>query len=219
MTNNLPVSILLADDHRIVQDGIRLLLKGAADMQVVAAVSDGKAALDFLKSNTVDLLLTDVSMPDMNGIELTRAVKEKHPDTRVLILSMHSDAGTVSEAVQAEADGYLLKNTGREELLKALRKVMDGGTYYSADLIPVLMNGIKSETTRAKNIRTLTDREIEILRLVCEELTTQEIADQLFISPKTVETHRKNILRKTGVRSVIGLMKYALVNRLVDIPH
>lgn len=211
------IKILITDDHEVVQDGIQLLLSRNSQIEMAGVANNGAEALSFIENNSIDVLLTDISMPIMDGITLTKQVKQTYPDVKVIILSMHNDNAIVHEAVEAEADGYILKNTGRKELVEAVLKVADGGVYYSSEIVSLLMKGIKLDKKIEANTKTLSDREVEILQLVCDELTTNEIAEQLFISPKTVETHRKNILRKTGTKSIVGLIKFAIANQLVDL--
>lgn len=211
------IKLLVADDHQVVQDGIKLLLRKVAHFEIVATVNNGEEALAFLQNHTVDVLLTDISMPRMDGLTLTKQVKEHFPDIKVIILSMHNETSIVQDAISAEADGYVLKNTGRKELEEAIVKVSDGGIYYSAEIVKIIMKGVQLDKKIEINTKPLSDREIEILQLVCDELTTNEIADKLFLSPKTVETHRKNILKKTNNKSIVGLIKFAIANQLVDL--
>lgn len=212
-----PVSILLVDDHQIIREGIATLLESVGHLNIVSTACDGVEAKEYLKKHRVDIVLSDISMPKLSGIELTQWVKKNYSEIKVLMLSMHNDPATIAEAVKAEADGYLLKNTGKKELIEAIEKVVDGSTYYSDQVIPVLAKLIHSGHEISQNVKPLSEREIEILRLVCDDFSTQQIAEQLFISPKTVETHRKNILRKTETRSVVGLMRFALQNRLIQV--
>ncbi len=211
------IKLLIADDHQVVQDGIKLLLRKTDSIEILGTSNNGQEAIDFIKLNPIDVLLTDISMPEVDGLELTKWVKENHPDIKVIVLSMHNDNSIVQEAVMAEADGYVLKNTGRKELEEAILKVAHGGVYYSDEIVKIIMSGVKQEQRIASNTKVLSDREIEVLQLVCDELTSNEIAEKLFLSPKTIETHRKNILKKTGTKSIVGLIKFAIANQLVEI--
>lgn len=211
------IRLLVADDHQVVQDGIKLLLRKVENFEIVAAVNNGEEAFEYLQNNTIDVLLTDISMPKMDGLALTKKVKATFPDTKVIILSMHNETSIVQDAISAEADGYVLKNTGRKELEEAILKVADGGIYYSAEIVKIIMKGIQLDKKIESNTKTLSDREIEVLQLVCDELTTNEIAEKLFLSPLTIDTHRKNILKKTGTKSIVGLIKFAIANQLVDL--
>jgi len=211
------VKLLIADDHQLVQDGIRLLLRKSEKIEIVGTVNNGQEAKDYLNQHTIDVLLTDISMPLVDGIELTIWVKTLFPDTKVLILSMHNENEIVQDAIMAEADGYVLKNISRKDLEVAILKVADGGVFYSEEIVKIIMSGVKSDKKIAENTKPLSEREIEILKLICDELTTSEIAEKLFLSPKTIETHRKNILKKTGVKSIVGLIKFAISNELVTV--
>lgn len=213
MNNNC--NIIIADDHQIVIDGIKSILANTS-FQIVAEAANGQQAMDMISANPekYNLLITDISMPLLNGTELCKMVKHSYPQIKVLILSMYSSAPMVKEAILAEADGFLLKNSGKEELLNALHKIMNDGTFYSDEIIPIIFSQIEKEKKQKENTSVLTERERQILALIVKEFTSEEIADKLFISKKTVDNHRANILEKTGCRSTIGLVKFALKNGL-----
>lgn len=209
------LEILIADDHQMFIDGVKALLRNEKHLVFKGEVHDGKEALAFLESNQVDLLISDLTMPEMNGIELTKAVKTKYPDVKVLVLSMHADKEMISEILLAEAEGYILKNTGKNELKKAIECIAEGGTHYSQEVLTILMNKISKQEKADREINNLTERELEIVKLIVQEYSTADIADQLHISPRTVDTHRKNIMQKTSSKTIIGLMKYAFRNGLI----
>jgi len=203
------------DDHQIVMEGIRNLLRKADDIWIVGEFQEGEEALDFLHQQPVDLLITDLQMPGMSGLELCQKVKVAFPQTKVLVLSMHHDSETVQQVLDVHAEGYLLKNISRQELKAAIYKVVDGGTFYSREVLQTVLQQSLSPTPSPT--LQLTGREVEILQLIAEEYTTNEIAEKLFISPRTVETHRKNLLNKTEAKSVVGLIRYGLKNRLIHL--
>jgi DNA-binding NarL/FixJ family response regulator len=207
--------VLVADDHRIVIDGIRSMLEGTP-YQVVADAANGQEAMDIIGSaaGNFDMLITDISMPLLSGTDLCKMVKHSFPTIKVLILSMYSSAPMVKEAVLSEADGFMLKNSGKEELLQALHRIVHDGTFYSDAIIPIIYGQIEKEKKQRESTDILSDREREVLKLIAEELTSEEIAERLFISKRTVDNHRTNMLEKTGCRSTIGLVKYALRNGL-----
>jgi len=207
--------LLVADDHRIVIDGIRSMLEGTP-YQVVADSANGQEAMDVIGSaaGNFDMLITDISMPLLSGTDLCKMVKHSFPTIKVLILSMYSSAPMVKEAVLCEADGFMLKNSGKEELLEALHRIANDGTFYSDAIIPIIYGQIEKEKKQKESTDILSDREREVLKLIAEELTSEEIAERLFISKRTVDNHRTNMLEKTGCRSTIGLVKYALRNGL-----
>jgi len=207
----MPVNIFIVDDHQMVIDGLKLLISGDDAFTVCGESSNPANVTSMLAGNPADILLTDVSMPAMSGVELTRLVKKQFPTIKILALSMFGDTETVSEMVAAGVDGFILKNTGRDELLEALHKLAEGNKYYTADITHQLVKAMR-ETREGNN---LTDREIEIIRLIEQEYNNKQIADMLFISERTVETHRKNILRKTNTQTVVGLLKYAYERKII----
>lgn len=218
MEQQQPIRILIADDHAMFIDGIKSLLRKEENIQVVAEAANGHEALEILESNGIDMLITDISMPNMSGTELAKKVKEDYPDVKVLVLTMYNDREIINEILISEAEGYILKNTGKQELLKAITRIAEGSTYYSNEVMEIVMENIKDGNNRHEQderVKELTQRELEILQLICEELSTAEIAEKLFISPRTVETHRKHILQKTQVKTIVGLIKFAINNKLV----
>ncbi len=217
MKPNENLGILIADDHQIIIDGIKSMLAGTPLLEVMGEAQNGQEALDKIATNPekFSVLITDVSMPLLSGIELCKSVKDQFPNIKVLILSMYSSAPMIRESISAEADGYILKNAGREELLKALHRIMNDGTYYSEALLPIIYNQISKDHEQKQSLSVLSDRESEILTLIVREYTSEEIAGKLSISKKTVDNHRANILEKTNNKSTIGLVKYALKNGML----
>lgn len=203
--------ILLVDDHQIVIDGLKSLLQNT-DYQVVKESLNGQYAVDYLQTDPqgADVIISDISMPLLDGIGLCKAVKHSYPNVRVLILSMYSSVAMVKEAIAAEADGFLLKNAGKDELLNALHRIVNDGTYYSEEILPIIYGQIKKEQESANKLQILTAREREILMLILKEYTSNEIAERLFLSKKTIDNHRANLLEKTNSKSTIGLVKFAL---------
>lgn len=205
-------NIFIVDDHQMVIDGLRLIIDTIEGFDIVGESTSALHALDVLATVNADILLTDVSMPEMSGIELTRLVKKKYPHIRIIALSMFSESQVVAEMIDAGISGYILKNTGKQELIEALNKVASGQNYFGQDITLQLMKSFKrsqDETSR------LTDREIEIIRMIEQDFGNKQIADMLFISERTVETHRKNILRKTNTQTVVGLLKYAYERKII----
>lgn len=178
--------------------------------EVVATASSGKAALEVIKSTEFDILITDYEMPDLSGQELVRAAKIAQPELRVIVLSMHDDPAVVRELLRSGVQGYILKKDTHRSVTEALQKVVEGKRFLSDDIANLLIN---SPEEGEKSV--LTTREVEILRLVAKEYSSRQIAEILFISERTVETHRKNILRKTGANTLVGLVKYAYANNLI----
>lgn len=206
------IRIILVDDHQIVLDGLRSLLDKDPSFDVMGAFSDPEKALAYLSVQTPDILLTDYSMPHMSGLELIRKAKALHPAIKSVLLSMHDEPSVVKEAMKQGINGFLLKNIQQVELKEALRKIYSGLMYISAEITTQLLHHHLVDESES----TLTERELEILKLITKEFSNKKIADELHISERTVETHRKNIFRKTGTSSLVGLIKYAYANKIVE---
>ncbi|MDF2380399.1 response regulator transcription factor [Nostoc ellipsosporum NOK] len=208
------ITLALVDDHQIVIDGLMSLLKGHDRFRFAFATTRPAEVLEQLSTTPVDILLTDIMMPGLPGNELARQVRQKFPDTRILALSMSGEGDVVNEMINdADISGYVLKNIGKQELIDALEKIAGGGIYFSDEVIEELKR--TSERRKQQQQVHLTEREIEIIRLIEKEYNNRQIAEALFISERTVETHRKNIFRKTDTNSVIGLIKYAYEHKLI----
>ncbi len=210
------IDIIIADDHQMFIDGITSLLRKEKHIQFVAEVNSGQDALDYISTNKVDLLITDISMGAMSGVELTKLVKLHYPEVKVLVLSMHNDKEIISEILLAEAEGYVLKNTGKQELVEAITNIINGDTFYSKDVLKIMLQKVKKSRQIEEETKDVTQRELEIIQLIVQEYTTSEIAGKLFISPRTVDTHRKNIMLKTNSKTVVGIMKFAFRNGLIQ---
>ncbi len=210
------IKILIADDHPMFIEGIKALLKKEKKYVFVGEAHNGLQAIELIKKKPVDILITDISMPELSGTELTKWVKAEYPGIKVLVLTMYKDRAVVKEILKTQAEGYILKNTDKTELINAIDKIIDNGTYYSLEVLNSLLFDAKTKKNIVSSISVLTPREIEIVRLISEEYTTADIAGKLFISPRTVDTHRKNILEKTDSKTIVGLMKFAFENNLLD---
>ena len=212
------INILVVDDHKIVRDGILSLLQDEADISIVAQAENGKDALEKIPGVLPHLVLMDINMPVMNGIECAREITRLFPEIKVLALTMLNELEHIKNMLSAGAKGYLLKNSGKEELVMAIKKVMLGQNYFSDEVKDLIMlEMVKKKTMPGKIIGEkvpLTSRELDILELILQELTNQEIAEKLFISVRTVDAHRRNLLEKTGARNTAGLVKFALENHL-----
>jgi DNA-binding NarL/FixJ family response regulator len=208
------ISVIIVDDHQVVIDGLLSMLKYNEQIKFILTTTDPTQVIPMLEETPVDMLITDVMMPALPGNELAKKVKEKFPQIKILALSMSGEGQLVSQMIDdANISGYMLKNISKAELAKALEKIAEGGIYFSKDVIEELQraNQRKKHSLEAH----LTDREIEIIRLIEKEYNNKQIAEVLFISERTVETHRKNILRKTHTSTVIGLVKYAYEYKLI----
>ena len=216
------IRLLLVDDHKIIRDGLKALLSNEADIEIVGECCDGSEVLDFVRTNEVDVIMMDINMPKMNGIEATKQVTDAFPEVKVIALTMHNEDSYISKVLKAGALGYVLKNTGRKELVTAIHKVLEDGNYFTDEVASIMMAKYMKKSTSSKqstvivNLEDLTRREIEILRLIADEMTNNEIAERLYISPRTVDTHRRNLLQKLAVKNTAGLVKFAIQNGLSD---
>ncbi|HEY0751093.1 MAG TPA: response regulator transcription factor [Chitinophagaceae bacterium] len=208
------ISFALVDDHQIVIDGLKSLLEGEPNYRLAFATTNPTEVVEKLKTDQVDLVLTDVMMPQMNGNILAKEIKREFPGVKILALSMSGQGEIVDEMInEADISGYVLKNIGKQELCEAINKIAAGGIYFSEEVIDEMQRTADRKKQNEK--AHLTRREIEIIQLIEKEYSNKEIAEELFISERTVETHRKNIFRKTGTNSVIGLVKYAYEQKLI----
>ena len=211
------INVVLADDHVLVRDGIKALLEDQDGVAVVDEASNGKEALEVVSRNKPHVLIVDIRMPEMNGIEVVGAMSKSHKDVRTLVLSMHDSEEYVVQAIQAGADGYLLKGASKEEFLKALHKVASGGKYFTGDVSAIIMNNFvngnvkssKTSETPKEDPFKLTKREKQILNLVLELKNNKDIADELKISKRTAEVHRFNLMKKLDVKNLMELSQKA----------
>lgn len=206
------LQLLIVDDHQILLDGIEAMLQGIGDFEVIGKCSDGNTALEFLNTNPVDILLTDLYMPKMTGMELTQKVKKKFPNVKVLALSVSYDVSIVHDLIDAGISGFIIKTIGRDELIEAIKAISQGNIYFSREVSNEILRSLSNRTE--EEVYHLTEREIEIVKLIAQEFSNAEIANKLCISERTVETHRKNIYRKTNTKTIVGLIKYAVEHRL-----
>ena len=208
--------ILLVDDHQLFRSGLRALIGRKPGLEVVGEARDGREAFRLAREVKPDVVIMDLEMPGLNGIEATRRFAVDLPQMRVIILSMHAGARFVEEALEAGAVGYLLKDCAAEELVRAIQDVMLGRTYLSSWIAGILIGVLKNHRrlTESSAATVLTDRESEVLQLLAEGQPTREIASRLHMSPKTVATHREHLMEKLHIRSIAGLTKYAMLEGL-----
>jgi DNA-binding NarL/FixJ family response regulator len=213
------ITIILADDHHVVRQGLRALLEAESDFQIVAEASNGVEASQQAESLRPDVLVVDLMMPDLNGMEVTRQVGERAPGTHVVVLSMHSDESYVMEALRAGAQAYVLKDSTAHDLVQAIRNVSAGHRYLSPPLTERAIEAYaeKAKAARVDPYETLTTREREVMHLVVEGHTNTEIATLLSVSPRTVESHRANLMRKLELRTQADLIRYALQSGIVPL--
>ncbi len=206
------ISLILVDDHVIMRDGLRNLLKAESDIEVIGEADNGRDAVKIILEKNPDIVIMDIAMHDMNGIEATRQIKKENPDIKIIALSMHSERQIVVGIFRAGASGYLLKDSTSAELVESIRIVNSGGNYISQKISDIVLQEISSIKKDSEKIglEILTNRESEILQLISEGNSTKKIAEVLFISPKTVESHRANIMDKLNIHNLPELTKYSI---------
>lgn len=208
------INIVIVDDHQLVLDGLSSLLKDNDRIRIAFTTTEPQLVIKMLVHHQIDVLVTDIMMPKLNGIHLAKAVKDTFPHIRILALSMNCDWPTINTMIhESDVSGYALKNIGKAELETAILKIAEGGVHFSPEVLELLEKGAAGKSRVAA--LQLTRREIEIIQLIEQEKNNKQIADELFISERTVETHRKNIFRKTGTNSVLGLVKFAYENQVI----
>lgn len=211
---------MTVDNHPLILEGIRVRLSGVKELKIVAEAGNGKEALALLEKIHVDVILMDVDMPVMNGFDAARAILLQFQSIKIIALTMFDEKSIIQKMLESGASGYLLKNVKKEELIAAILTVMQGNSYYSSEIYTAMaqktIDSMTTKITKQKLSVPLSPREIEILKLVADGLTTNEIAKKLFISAKTVETHRAHLLSKINVRNIAGLIKFAIQNGLVE---
>ena len=211
------IKILLIDDHQVVLESLGLLFRAIENVKVVGTLNDSRQVQPFLEKNVVDLVVSDFHIPYLSGVDLTYQIRKNHPAIKVLLLTMAEDVPHIRAAIRAGVNGYILKKSNKEELIKAIEQVMDGKRYFSQEVIEELSAHTGEDLNNPQTtIQQLTERETEILRLIAMEFSSNEISEKLFISVSTVESHRRNLFQKLNVKSAIGLTKYALKFGLVE---
>ena len=207
------IRLIIADDHPVIRDGIKSIIDNEKDISMVGFAANGDELLKMLEKTEVDIILMDINMPGMNGIEATKTVKKKYPHTKVLCFSQYDEKRFIKQLLKCGANGYLLKDAAGEELVRAVWMVYSGGMYMSKNLPNVF--GDKPKKRSNYLFPDLSKREIDVLNEICSEKNTYEIADSLYISHNTVETHRANLLLKVGVKNTAGLVRWAVENNIV----
>ncbi len=209
------IKIWIADDHQLVIDGLKLLLSQKNNVSIVGESNNGTELLESLKTNSVDLIISDLKMPGVNGFALMAIIKENYPEIPLLVISMSDEFEIVYKLFQTEVEGYILKNSGKEELFNAIDDVLNGKIHYEKNLLKQIKEKQKSKFTKPEQTNsTLSAREMEVLKLIIEEKTSKEIADILCIGKQTVDFHRTNIYKKTDTKTLAGLIKYTVSNQL-----
>jgi len=212
------IKVLLVDDHQIIRDGIRSLLSYAEGIEVVGECSDGLEAISCAVSEKPDVILMDINMPKINGIDATKKIITDNPDSKILVLTVHDELAYISKMLHAGSLGYVLKTTNKAELITAIKSVSKGEKYFSPEVTETMLSRFidshKSDSDAEE--KELTIREIEVLVLISTELTNAEIGEKLFISTRTVDAHRRSLLSKLGARNTAGLVAYAIKNKFLE---
>ena len=203
--------ILVVDDHAIVLDGIKSLLAEIENVTIAATATNATDALELLRQTKAELVITDINMPGMDGMEFIKTIRSNFPPTKIIVLSLHDEAHFVRNIMKQRVQGYILKNDASSELIEAVNRVLSGKTFFSSKISQVIMEQINTPDSE----KLLTEREIEIVKLIAGEFSNKQIAEKLFISERTVESHRKNIFRKTETNSIVGLIKFAYANNII----
>jgi two-component system, NarL family, response regulator NreC len=211
------IKVLIADDHAIVRTGLRALINSDSDMKLVGEATGGYEAIDLIGRTQPDVLILDLSMPDLDGIEVTKRVKPQYPELRILILTIHEDEALLRAALKAGAGGYILKHAAEAELISAIHTILRGDLYVDPSLIRrLLTDEITITAARPKSTETLTPREMDVLKLIVQGYTNRQIGEELSISIRTVESHRANLSEKLGLHSRVELVRYARENGLIE---
>ena len=207
--------IVLVDDHQMLIDGLSAILSGYNEIEILKTYTNGNLLLDEISELQPEIILTDISMPEIDGYELTKKIKKINPEIKVIALSMSGSIADINKMLDVGISGYVLKNVGNLELIEAIKKVASGKMHFSDDITEEMVKNKNLKSESEENNTKFTDRELEILKLIVQELNNAEIADKLFISERTVETHRKNMIRKFNTKTIVGLIKYALDKKLI----
>ncbi|MBL4592743.1 MAG: response regulator transcription factor [Flavobacteriales bacterium] len=212
------INLILADDHQLIIDGISNLLENEVAINIVATCNNGNEVLEQLPNHRVDLLLLDLDMPEMNGLQCAEEVQQRFPNVKIVILTMHQEKALIEKFIEFGVKGYFLKTISKDELIHAIKTIANGSEYFPADVTKALLKKqvIVPNITQSPLLSVLTEREIEIMRLVSQGFSNKEIAEKLFISPRTVDTHRTNIMRKLDLHNVAGMVRFAFQNKLVE---
>lgn len=210
------INVLIADDHQMFIDGLKALLRDIPGIKVVGEASNGKEAIDHCQKNPVDIVIMDVNMPEMDGVEATKALFKKNKGLKVLGLSMHRDRHFIADMLKSGASGYILKNTGKKDLVEAIHSLYKGETYVSEEVNKILLASFLKDSSKYEVNERLSERESEVLESIAIGLTTMEIGEKLFISKNTVETHRKNLLYKLKAKNTAELVNNAYKRGLIN---
>jgi two-component system response regulator DegU len=209
------IQLLIVDDYEMIRNGLEALISEEKDMQVAALASNGLEAIEHCSKQAIDVVLMDIMMPEMNGVDATAVITRRYPGTKVLAVTINEQGRYIREALKAGASGYILKHSSKDEILTAIRTVYKGRPYFSGEILSLISEEFTNKSA-INNNPSLTKKEGEVLRLISLEFTNQEIAEQLHCSMRTIDTHKRNLIKKLGVKNVVGLVKYAVKLGMID---
>lgn len=209
-------NLIIVDDHKMFRSGLQFLLSNIPNIKVIGEASNGLEFMEIAENEPIDIALMDINMPEMNGIEATKLAMEKYPNMKVIVLSMHGEEEYYDQMLDAGVKGFLLKNSDADELIAALEAVIAGKSYFSQELLVDILDQKRLHKLRTDIVK-LSQRELEVLKLICDGYSNAEIAEQLFISHRTVDRHRANLLSKTGCKNSTSLVMYAVKNKIIEI--
>lgn len=212
---NKEIRIMIVDDHKMIRDGIKLMLKGNPEIKVVAEGENGLDAVKYIDNNptSVDVILMDISMPKLNGIAATKDIKGNHKNINVLAITMHLEESYIADMMKAGASGYILKESGKEELIEAIIKVADNKLYFSSDVSSIIIGNMMDESGKNHTKSLISDREKEVIKYVAQGISNAEIGAAMCLSSRTIESHRRNILQKLDLKNTAELITYAIKNK------
>ncbi len=209
------IQLLIVDDYEMIRNGLEALISEEKDMQVAAVARNGLEAIEHCSKQAIDVVLMDIMMPEMNGVDATAVITRRYPGTKVLAVTINEQGRYIREALKAGASGYILKHSSKDEILTAIRTVYKGRPYFSGEILSLISEEFTNKSA-INNNPSLTKKEGEVLRLISLEFTNQEIAEQLHCSMRTIDTHKRNLIKKLGVKNVVGLVKYAVKLGMID---
>ena len=214
------INILLVDDHTLIREGLKLILKKNKNFKIIGEASNGVEAIRYIDKNAekIHVVMLDITMPELDGFEVAKIVRQNHPEIKILALTMHSEESYITKMIDVGVHGYVLKDSNLEDLSSAIKTILEGKPYYSSDVSAIMINSLMNKDKKKNNseLDNLTDREVQIINLITEGLKSSEIADQLKLSTRTIEVHRRNLMKKLDVKNTAELVSFVLKSKLIS---
>jgi len=214
------INILLVDDHTLIREGLKLILKKNKHFKIIGEASNGVEAIRYIDKNAekIHVVMLDITMPELDGFEVAKIVRQNHPEIKILALTMHSEESYITKMIDVGVHGYVLKDSNLEDLSSAIKTILEGKPYYSSDVSAIMINSLMNKDKKKNNseLDNLTDREVQIINLITEGLKSSEIADQLKLSTRTIEVHRRNLMKKLDVKNTAELVSFVLKSKLIS---